>query len=322
MKTAIICGVSGQDGSFLAELLLSKGYRVVGTSRDASVNEFRNLNRLKIREHVETVSMVSNDFRSVLQVLRDTEPDEIYNLAGQSSVGLSFGLPIETYESIAVGTLNLLEAVRFSNIDCRIYNAGSGECFGETHGKPANEKSAFRPLSPYATAKAAAYWTVSNFRNAYGMFTCTGILFNHESPLRPSRFVTKKIVQAACGIARSQQRRLNLGNIDVRRDWGWAPEYVEAMWLMLQAEEPSDYVIATGESNSLRAFCELAFEAVGLDLYDYLDLDDTLLRPLDIKANCGNASKAREDLGWVAKTNFETIVQRLVEAEMNDLSQR
>ncbi|WP_413880515.1 GDP-mannose 4,6-dehydratase [Candidatus Aalborgicola defluviihabitans] len=197
-RTALISGISGQDGAYLAQLLLQKGYRVVGTARDAQMSTFGNLERLGIRSQVAVVSMAINDFRSVLQVLDKHQPDEIYNLAGQSSVGLSFEQPVETLESISVGTLNLLEGIRFLNRDTRLYNAGSGECFGDTRGAPADERTPFRPRSPYAVAKSAAFWQVDNYREAYGLYACSGILFNHESPLRPERFVTQKIVRAAC----------------------------------------------------------------------------------------------------------------------------
>lgn len=315
MKSALICGVSGQDGAYLSRLLLSKGYKVFGTSRDAQTNNFDNLKRLGIFNDVEKLSMTSTDFRSVLQVVSKVDPREIYNLAGQTSVGLSFDMPVETYDSITVGTLNLLEAVRFNGQQTRIYNAGSGECFGETDGLPASEDWAFRPRSPYATAKSAAQWTVANYREAYGVHACTGILFNHESPLRPQRFVTRKIVSAACAIAAGEQNKLTLGNLEVHRDWGWAPEYVEAMWLMLQNERPDDYVIATGKSTSLRKFCETTFDVLGLNVYDHLEVNDTLLRPLDITANCGSPKRAKERLGWEAKVDFDSLVYKLVRAE-------
>src|SRR5215469_12593989 len=228
MKKALVTGISGQDGAYLAQLLLEKGYQVWGTSRDAQISSFKNLDRLKIREHVRLASVALNDFRRVIQVLFKAEPDEIYNLAGQSSVSLSFEQPVETQESIYIGTLNLLEAIRFAGKGIKLYNASSSECFGDLDGKPATEETAFRPRSPYAVAKAAAFWQVANYREAYGILACSGILFNHESPLRPERFVTQKIVRAACRIAGGAKEKLSLGNIDIQRDWGWAPEYVEA----------------------------------------------------------------------------------------------
>src|SRR5947209_591969 len=230
MKRALICGVSGQDGAYLAKLLLEKGYHVVGTSRDAQVANFGNLDRLSIRDQVELESMVLTDFRSTLQTIKKAKPDEVYNLAGQSSVALSFQQPVETMDSISVGTLNLLEAVRFLGSEIRVYNASPSECFGDTGAEAASEQTPFHPRSPYALAKAVAHWAVVNYREAYGLFAANGILFNHESPLRPERFVTKKIVCAACRIRAGRQKAVKLGNLAIQRDWGWAPEYIEAMW--------------------------------------------------------------------------------------------
>jgi GDPmannose 4,6-dehydratase len=223
VRTALICGISGQDGALLAQLLLDQGYRVFGTSRDAQITTFGNLRRLGIRERVGLLSMTLTDFRSVFQVLKKAQPDEIYNLAGQSSVGLSFEQPVETLESNALGVLNLLEAIRFMGEPVRLYNACSGECFGDTDGA-ADEITPFHPRSPYAVAKAAAFWEVANYREAYRLFACSGLLFNHESPLRPERFVTRKVVAGACRIAEGSQERVRLGNLNVHRDWGWAPE--------------------------------------------------------------------------------------------------
>lgn len=314
MKRALICGVSGQDGAYLARLLLDKGYEVYGTSRDAQISAFRNLVRLGIRDRVNLESVAVNDFRSVLQALTKIQPDEVYNLAGQSSVGLSFQQPVETLESISVGTLNLLEAIRFVARPIRFYNAGSSECFGDTKGV-ADESTPFAPRSLYAVAKAAAFWEVANYREAYGLFACSGILFNHESPLRPERFVTKKIVTTACRIAAGSGEKLRLGNIAIRRDWGWAPEYVEAMWLMLQQGSPDDYVIATGESYSLEEFIEAAFSNVGLDWREHVELDPALLRPTDLAAGRGNPAKARASLGWQARIKMHDVVRLMMEAE-------
>ncbi|MCS6791575.1 MAG: GDP-mannose 4,6-dehydratase [Oscillatoriaceae bacterium SKYG93] len=314
MKKALICGISGQDGAYLAKLLLSKGYIVCGTSRDAEISSFRNLLRLGIREEVKLESMSLTDFRSVLQVLTKIQPDEVYNLAGQSSVGLSFEQPVETLESIATGTLNLLEAIRFTGGHVKLYNAGSSECFGDTGDKAADENTPFRPRSPYAVAKAAAFWEVANYREAYGLFACSGILYNHESPLRPERFVTQKIVAAACRIARGSKEKLHLGDISVKRDWGWAPEYVEAMYLMLQQEQPDDYVIATGESHSLEEFVATAFSYVGLDWREHVVTDTSLYRPTDIACGRGNPAKAKEKLGWQAKYKMHDVVRMMIEA--------
>jgi GDPmannose 4,6-dehydratase len=318
MKTGLICGISGQDGAYLAQLLLSKGNRVVGTSRDAQISSFGNLVRLGIRDRIEVESAALSDFRSVLQVLIKVEPDEIYNLAGQSSVALSFQQPVETLESISVGTLNLLEAIRFTRKPIKLYNACSGECFGDI-ADAADESTPFRPRSPYAVAKAAAFWEVANYREAYNLFACSGILFNHESPLRPARFVTKKIVSAACRIATGSREKLQLGNIAIQRDWGWAPEYVEAMWRMVQQEHPDDFVIATGETHSLEEFVETAFAQVGLDWRDHVVIDPTLFRPTDIASSRGNPRKSRETFGWQARSKMKEVVTLMVEDELRQL---
>ncbi len=318
MKKALICGISGQDGAFLAKLLLSKGYKVYGASRDAQINSFNNLTRLGMRDQISLTSITLNDFRSVLQALMKIEPDEVYNLAGQSSVGLSFEQPVETMDSISIGTLNLLEAIRFTDKPIRFYSAGSSECFGDTNGEAANEKTAFAPRSPYAVAKSAAFWEVANYREAYNLFACTGILFNHESYLRPERFVTRKIVSAAVRIAAGSDEKLHLGNINIRRDWGWAPEYVKAMWLMLQQDQADDFVIATGVANSLRSFVALTFEAEGLDWNEHVVIDQQLIRPSEIAANRGDPSKAARLLGWNPRLFMPDVVQLMVEAEHNN----
>jgi GDPmannose 4,6-dehydratase len=317
MKTALICGVSGQDGAYLAQLLLSKDYVVCGTSRDAQMSSFQNLVRLGIREQVKLESAALNDFRSVLQVLMKTQPDEVYNLAGQSSVGLSFEQPVETLDSITIATLNLLEAIRFTGAPIKFYNAGSSECFGDIGEQAADETTPFRPRSPYAVAKAAAFWEVANYREAYGLFACSGILFNHDSPLRPKRFVTQKIVDAACRIAQGSQEKLYLGNIAIQRDWGWAPEYVEAMYLMLQHQEPGDYVIATGESRKLEDFVAAAFACLGLDWQEHVVTDASLLRPTDLAISKGNPAKANLKLGWQAQSKMNEVVQMMVEASQH-----
>lgn len=315
-KKALICGISGQDGAYLTKLLLEKGYEVHGTARDAQMSTFGNLLRLGVKESVTLHSMAPNDFRSVIQTLARIRPDEIYNLAGQSSVGLSFDQPVETLESISVGTLNLLEAIRFIYLPVRFYNAGSGECFGNTDGTAATESNLFQPRSPYAVAKSAAFWEVANYREAYSLFACTGILFNHESPLRPERFVTRKIVKAACRIAQGGSEKLHLGNISIARDWGWAQEYVGAMWLMLQQEKPEDYVIATGETNTLEDFVAEVFSCAGLNWHDHVVSDPSLLRPSEIMISRANPAKALKKLGWKAKNMMRDVARLMVEAEM------
>lgn len=317
MKKALICGISGQDGTYLAQLLLEKGYEVTGTSRDAQMSSFKNLQRLGIREQVKLTSMSLTDFRSVLQVINKTQPDEIYNLAGQSSVGLSFEQPVETLDSIATGTLNILEAIRFTGAPIKLYNAASSECFGDTGDRSADEGTPFRPRSPYAVAKAAAFWEVANYREAYGLFACSGILYNHESPLRPERFVTQKIIAAACRIAQGSKETLTLGNMSIKRDWGWAPEYVQAMYLMLQHEKPDDYVIATGESNKLEDFVAEAFACVNLNWRDHVTSDRSLYRPTDIAVGRGHPAKAREVLGWQAKYKMQDVVRMMIAAKQS-----
>ena len=311
---ALICGIGGQDGAYLAQFLLGKGYEVIGTSRDAQASSFTNLERLGLSKSVTAVSMAISDFRSVISVLKQFEPDEIYNLAGQSSVGLSFTQPVETIESIVTGTLNLLEGIRFVGAKARLYSAGSGECFGDTGIMPANEKTPFTPKSPYAVAKAAAHNLVATYREAYGLFACTGILFNHESPLRPRRFVTQKIVHQVALIARGKADRLVLGNVDIARDWGWAPEYVDAMWRMLQQKDATDYVIATGQSYSLRDFVSAAFSCFGLDCSEYIEVDPTLIRPADHKIARADPSKAGHELNWTARYAMPDVVKMMIES--------
>jgi len=317
MKKALICGISGQDGGYLAKLLLDKGYQVFGASRDSQLSSFSNLSQLGIREQIECVSMSLRDFRSVLQVLVKIRPDEVYNLSGQSSVGLSFEQPVETMDSIGIATLNLLEAIRFVDFPIKLYNAGSSECFGETGDEPADENTPFRPRSPYAVAKAAAFWETANYREAYHLFVCSGILFNHESPFRHKRFVTQKIIAAACEISKGQQQKLNLGNMQIQRDWGWAPEYVNAMWLMLQQDKADDYVIATGHTFSLQSFAQQAFQALDLNYADYVHCDAHQLRPTDIMVSRANPSKAFHKLGWKADLKMPGVVDLMTREYMN-----
>lgn len=312
MKTALICGVGGQDGAYLARLLIQKGYRVIGTSRDAQGSSLSNLRRLGVHAQVTLVSMAPEDFRSVFIAVKNSQPDEVYFLAGQSSVGLSFELPAETIQSFTLGTLNMLEACRMLDKPIRQYHAGSSECFGENAAVPATENTPFKPRSPYAVAKASAYWLVNNYREAYGLYACTGILFNHESPLRPHRFVTQKIVQTARRIAAGSFEKLILGRIDVSRDWGWAPDYVEAIWLMLQQENPEDYVIATGHTFSLQEFVATAFDFYKLDWRDYVEQDFSLFRPSDIMINSADPSKAQRQLNWTANLQGKSVVQAML----------
>lgn len=313
---ALIVGVTGQDGAYLARLLLKKGYQVFGTSRDAGLSTFKNLNVLGIAGKVHVLSMVPSDFRSVLQVISKLSPDEIYNLSGQSSVALSFEQPVETLESILIATVNILEVIRFIGSPIKFYNACSSECFGDTKGVPADESSPFHPMSPYAIAKSAAFWQVANYRSAYKLFACSGILFNHESPLRPERFVTRKIVAAAVRIAKGSKERLTLGNLSVQRDWGWAPEFVDAMWRMLQTDQPEDYVVATGQTTSLQYFVETTFDVLGLNWEDHVDFSKDFMRPSDISIGRGNPTKAFQALKWQAETKVDGVIKKLVEHEV------
>ena len=318
-KRALIIGISGQDGAYLAQLLLEKEYEVYGTSRDAELSNFISLKTLNIYDKITLLSMSLIDFRSVMQVVLEIKPNEIYNLAGQTSVGLSFIQPVETLESISIGTLNILEVIRFHKLDVKFYNASSGESFGDTSTEGANEDTQFRPRSPYAVAKAAAFWQVANYRDAYGLFACSGLLFNHESPLRPARFVTRKIIKTACEIKRGHKKKLQLGNIKISRDWGYAPEYVQAMYLMLQQNKPEDFVIATGESISLKEFIEISFNHLDLDMNDYVEYNDNLIRPSEIIYNKGNSDKAKKILNWIPKTNVNGLIQLMIKSELEKL---
>jgi GDPmannose 4,6-dehydratase len=316
VKRALIFGVSGQDGAYLSKLLLDRGYEVHGASRDAESQSFRRFGILGIRDRVTVHSAAARDFRQLLQLIDGIRPDEIYNLAGQSSVGLSFSQPVETMDSIAQATLVMLEVIRYLKLPVRLYNSASSECFGDvTPGDATDENRPFFPRSPYATAKAAAYWTTANYREAYGIYACSGILFNHESPLRSERFVTKKIFAAAAAIAAGSRTRLTLGRLDVSRDWGYAPEYVEAMWRMLQQDDPQDFVIATGESHTLEELTSAAFACFNLNWRDHVDIDPALFRASEIAYSRGNADKSRRLMGWEAATRFDALIPLLADAE-------
>jgi GDPmannose 4,6-dehydratase len=316
MSRALIVGVSGQDGAYLSKLLLDKGYEVVGTSRDAQATRFDNLARLGLAGRVKIESMSPTDFRSVMEVVSKHLPDEVYNLSGQSSVGLSFAQPVDALNSILNGTVALLEVIRFLKRPIRFYNAGSSECFGDVQAGFANEETPFRPRSPYAAAKAAAHWMVANYREGYGLYACSGILFNHESPLRSERFVTRKVAMAVARIAHGKQDKLVLGDISVKRDWGWAPEYVDAMWRMLQRAHPTDYVIATGRVASLEEFTRDAFAAAGLHWKAHVLSDPALHRPTELHGFAGDAAKARSELGWTPQTVMPQVAAAMVQAEL------
>jgi GDPmannose 4,6-dehydratase len=256
---------------------------------------------------------VPEDFRSVFLAIKQSNPDEVYYLAGQSSVGLSFEQPAEAIQSVVIGTLNMLEAIRMADKDIRFYNAGSSECFGDTQGLPANEETPFNPRSPYAVAKASAYWLVNNYREAYGLFACTGLLFNHESPLRPERFVTQKIISTAMRIANGSSETLNLGRLDISRDWGWAAEYVDAMWRMLQLEKPEDFVIATGKTYLLEDFVRLTFAAFDLDWLEHVKRSEEFMRPTDLLISKADPSKAKNTLCWQAHIDMPKVVTKMIE---------
>lgn len=314
-KRALIIGATGQDGAYMAKHLLREGYEVVGTSRDHRGTSTERLARVGALEGMALVTMVPADFGSVMATLTDVGPDEIYNLSGQSAVGLSFEQPSEAFVSIANTTLNVLEAMRRVCPQSRLFNAGSSECFGNTPGA-ANERTPFEPLSPYGVAKVASLHLVSAYRRAYNLFASSAITFNHESPLRPSRFFTKKVVSSAVRISRGSAERLKLGSLDAVRDWGWAPDYVVAMHAQLQLDGPCDLVLGTGVGTSLRRIVERAFEVVGLDSREHVDAD-TQSRPADISVSIADPSRARSVLSWTAETRGEALIDRLVQAELS-----
>lgn len=311
-KTAMITGISGQDGAYLADLLLRKGYRVVGTTRDLHGNEFHNLKALKLFERVELHELALTEYASVAAALERLRPDEIYHLSAQSSVAQSFLQPHETIRFSADSAMNLLEAVRLVLPSAKLFNSTSSECFGNTPEGGASETTPFSPLSPYAVGKAAAHLMVETYRNAFGLFCCSGILFNHESALRPQRYVTRKIVEGARNIAAGGKEPLRLGNIEIMRDWGLASEYVDAMWLMLQQPTAADYVIATGKASPLKDFLHLAFAHFGLRWQDHVVTDDSLLRSRDIRFTIGNPAKAHEKLGWKARSGVPEVVASMI----------
>lgn len=321
-KTALITGIGGQDGAYLAQLLVSKDYKVFGTSRDAGSSHFDSLVRLGIAGQVNLLSMAPNDFKSTLSTIMKACPDEIYHLAGQTSVGLSFEQPSEAIESITIGTLNILEALRFLGMPARFYHASSSECFGDHGEVPADEQTPFNPVSPYAVAKAGAHWLVRNYREAHKMYAANGILFNHESELRPARFVTQKVVQAAYRISRGSTEKLMLGDLSISRDWGWAPEYAEAMWRILQADHADDFVIATGETNSLKDFVAYAFTCFGLDWTEHVQRDDQLMRPNEVAWSQGIPEKAYKILGWRATKRMRDVVRILCDQPLHSLGEK
>jgi len=322
MKKALIFGISGQDGSYLAKFLIEKGYLVLGTSRNANIKNLQNLQLLGIYGSTSTISLNLNNYDEIIDLLEQYCPDEIYYLAGQSSVSVSFEQPLETIESCTSALINILEAVKSSRNHVKLYHASSSECFGELQGRVATEHTSFEPRSPYAIAKASSHWLIKNYRDAQDLFLCNGILFNHESPLRPANFVTKKIVSAACRIANGSKEKLNLGRLDISRDWGWAPEYVEAMWRMLQMDSPDDYIIATGKTHSLKDFVRYTFEYLTLNWQDHVEINKSLFRGTDITSNTADPSYAEKKLKWKASLHMYDVIKNMINAEANLLKSK
>jgi len=312
MKKALITGVTGQDGAYLAKFLLDKNYKVYGTFRRSSSPNFWRLLHLEIFEKINLIPMDLADMSSIFESIKISEPDEIYNLAAQSFVGASFEQPIFTEEVTGLGATRFLETIRQIKPDAKFYQASTSEQFGKAEFLPLTENSPFHPMSPYAVAKVYAHWITRIYREGYGIFACNGILFNHESPLRGLEFVTRKISNAVAKISLGLEKELRLGNLEAKRDWGYAPEYVESMWLMLQQEKSDDYVIATNEAHSVKEFAQKAFEIVGLNPKDYVRVDKRFLRPLDVEALRGDYSKAAREIDWKPRTSFDELVEIMV----------
>ncbi len=332
-KKALITGITGQDAAYLAKLLLERGYEVYGGYRRSAHLDFWRLRELGIERDVKIVLFDLLEFTNIFSVIKEIQPDEVYNLAAQSFVAASFKQPIMTAEIDAIGVLRILEALRTLKPEAKFYQASTSEMFGKAQAIPQDEKTPFYPRSPYAVSKLMAHWATVNYREAYNMFTCSGILFNHESPLRGVEFVTRKITYGVARIKYGLQDKITLGNLSSKRDWGYAPEYVEAMWLMLQQDKPDDYVIATGETHSVREFVELAFKAVDIDIEwegeglnekgidkktgkVLVEVSPKFFRPAEVDLLIGDYSKAKEKLGWKPKTTFPELVQIMVEADV------
>ena len=320
MKKALVTGVTGQDGSYLAELLLSKGYEVHGLIRRSSSINTRRLDQVWRDPHEKGVRYFNHyadlsDAVSLLNLIREIAPDEVYNLGAQSHVRVSFDIPVYTADVSGLGAARLLEAIRAADPTTRFYQASTSEMFGATP-PPQSETTPFHPRSPYGVSKLFAHWMTINYREAHGLFACSGILFNHESVRRGETFVTRKITRAVARIKAGLQEKLYLGNLDSKRDWGYAPEYVEAMWMMLQQDHPDDYVIATGEAHTSREFCMIAFEHAGLDWERYVEVDERYYRPSEVDYLLGDASKAKQELGWEARTRFDALVRLMVDEDI------
>ena len=315
VKKALITGINGQDGSYLSKFLLHRGYEVYGILRDSTVHNLDNLEFLGVKGQLELLPANLSDLSNVIRLVDKIIPDEIYNLAAQSSVALSFQQPIGTIEFNILSTINLLEAIRIRNTKIKFYQASSSEMYGKVMTFPVNEETVLHPVSPYAISKATGHWMAVNSREAYGLFSCCGILFNHESVLRAEHFVTKKILSTAVRISKGSQEELRLGSIEIKRDWGYAPYYVEAMWLMLQQDNADDYVIATNEVHSLKEFIQIVFDSLGLDWENYVIIDKNLYRPSEIDVMYGSPEKAKRKLGWRYDLSFEELVKKLVKEE-------
>jgi GDPmannose 4,6-dehydratase len=313
-KTALITGITGQDGSYLAEFLLSKGYRVCGVVRRSSTVNFERLHHLQDR--IELIPGDLLDQNSLISALQQSEPDEVYNLASQSFVPTSWNQPVLTGEFTALGVTRILEAVRLVNPKIRFYQASSSEMFGMVRESPQNEQTAFYPRSPYGVAKLYGHWITVNYRESYRLFTCSGILFNHESPRRGLEFVTRKVSYGAARVKLGLQSKLKIGNLDAERDWGFAGDYVQAMWQMLQQPKPQDYVVATGVAHSVRQLLEMAFGHLGMDYRDYVETDPAFLRPAEVYHLLGDSSKARKELGWKPEVSFEGLVKMMVDEDL------
>jgi len=313
-RTALITGITGQDGSYLAEFLLEKGYRVVGMVRRSSGDQFERIAHLQDRIDLREGDLL--DQLSLITLLHDVEPHEVYNLAAQSFVPTSWAQPILTSEATALGVTRMLEAIRVVNRSIRFYQASSSEMFGKVRESPQNEATPFYPRSPYGVAKVYGHYITVNYRESYGLFAVSGILFNHESPRRGKQFVTRKVTNGAVRVKQGQARELRLGNLDAKRDWGFAGDYVEAMWMMLQQASPDDYVIATGETHSVRELCEIAFARAGLDWRDHVVVDAAHVRPAEVDLLIGDAGKARRQLGWAPKVSFKELVEMMVDADL------
>ncbi len=321
VKRALITGITGQDGAYLARFLLEQEYEVFGTSRTSRHNP-ANFKFLGIVDCVNIYPLDLTNAHEVATLVKTLCPDEIYHLAGQSSVGISFQSPLETISSHATATLNLLESIRQQKSATRFYHSSSSEMFGGDSKNPRSEDDPLRPRSPYAVGKVAAHWSVINYREAYGLFACSGILFNHESPLRPERFVTRKISSTVARIKAGKEKELRLGDLSIQRDWGYAPEYVDAIWRMIQQDQPDDYVIGTGQSHTLQEFVEEAFSAVGLDWSKYIVVDPDLFRPNEVRYSIGNPEKANRKLKWKAKTCLKELIHLMVQHDLKNVGHK